>query len=167
MSYITDELEHDITKRLGGATLAAKAVPAPPPKFLANLPAEARRALEALHARVVAGTFPDLYDFNVDWGADTNVMRNVDPDTFALANDGSGNYWLLCQDGTVRSWCHDEGGHMEDHNQFSSLDDALACIVLYSAVRMELATLDDVRPTFEAAAKDNGWQFFLEMLDDL
>jgi hypothetical protein len=139
----------------------------PPEHFLAKLPADARHSIEAMHTQLVAGTFPDLYDFNVDWGTDTKVMRNALRDAFALANDGAGNYWLFCQDGSVRSWNHDEGGQMEDHNSFTSLDDALACMALYSAVRNEQATLDNVRPKFEAKAKDNGWQFFLEILDDL
>ena len=112
------------------------------------------------------GSFPALYDFNMDWGCDTKPFRNVDPEAFALANDGAGTYWLLTTDGAVRSWCHDEGGVIEDHNGFASLDDALACLVRYTAVRTERVPLDDVRAVFEEKGVENGWSFFLEILDE-
>ncbi len=134
----------------------------PPPT-----PCSARKALDALRARLANGTFPELYDFNVQWGYDIGAFRNVDPDSFALANDGAGNYRLLCADGAVRSWSHDEGGSMEDHNSLASLDDAMACLVHYAAVREEHVPLDDVRSLFEEKGADNGWSFFLEILEDV
>ena len=171
-NYVTNgRLDADLDRLMKGATLKAAKPTPPKPDFLAKLSADTRQAFEALASRLESGTFPDLYDFNVDWGCDTAAFRNVDPEAFALANDGSGNYWLLCADGAVRSWCHDEGGRMEDHNSFSSLDDAIACFVRYTAVREEHATLDDVRADFEAKREENdgenGWTFLLEQLEEL
>jgi hypothetical protein len=166
---VSGRLEADIDQLLRGQVLAARDVAAPPDSFLAELPEDARRAIAKLTEMMQNGTFPDLYDLTPEWGRDTSSFPNVDREAFALGNDGSGNYWLLCADGTVRSWCHDEGGIMEDHNSFASLDEALACWVRYTAVREEHITLDDLRPVFEAKSRDqeNGWAFFLETLEDL
>ena len=162
-------LEADVDQLLRGQVLPAQEAPAPPDAFLAALPEPGRRGIAKLTDMLRSGTFPDLYDFNPEWGTDTSSFPNVDPDAFALGNDGAGNYWLLCADGTVHSWCHDEGGLMEDHNSFASVDEALACWVQYTAVREEHVALDDVRAIFEAKAdgEDNGWAFFLETLEDL
>lgn len=168
--YVTDgRLQEEIDSLLGGNTVGAAKAPLPGDAFLAKLPPESRAAFEAVHARVEGGTFPDLYDFGCDLGADTANMKNAAPGAFALANDGSGNYWLLCEDGQVQCWSHDEGGHMETHNAFASLDDALACFVRYSAVREGNRSLGDVRPVFEEKANgaENGWSFYLEQLDEL
>ncbi|MBX3229393.1 MAG: hypothetical protein KIT84_17755 [Labilithrix sp.] len=148
------QLETDIQTLLKGKMQKGDAA-APPEAFLAKLPADARRAFDALHARLKNGSFPELYDFNVEWGHDTSEFRNVEPDAFAMANDGAGNYWLVCPDGTVRTWCHEEGGLMEDHNGFTSLDDAFACFVRYAAVREENVSLAEVRGVFEESVRSS------------
>ncbi|MEZ4402607.1 MAG: hypothetical protein R3B06_21465 [Kofleriaceae bacterium] len=166
--YITDgRLESDLATWLAGKVLPPQEVAPPPAAFMASLPDGARAAVAALIDRLAAGRFPELWDVNLEWGRDVAALPGVAADTFALANDGAGNYWLLCADGAVRSWCHDEGGAMEDHNSFATLDDALACFVRYTAVREEQVPLDDVRAAFTAHGPDNGWTFFLEILEDL
>ncbi len=162
-------LDADLKHMLDGQTLKATSATAPPDAFMASLPKPAAEALRALTARLSAGTFPELRDFDPAWGADTSVWPNVDPDAFCLANDGAGNYWLLCADGSVQSWCHDEGGIMEDHTVFQSLDEAIACFVRATAVMEEEVSLDEVRDDFEEASSESspGWEWMLENLEEL
>ena len=130
-----------------------------------SLSKDDRAAFESLSSMLSAGRFPDLIDFIPTWGQDTSEFRNVDPEAFALGTDGGGNYWLLCRDGSVQCWGHDEGGQMEDHNSFPSLAEAMECFVSVTAVREKHLSLDEVRPRF-ADREEGGWTWSWEQLEE-
>ena len=165
-NYIIDgRLEGDLTTLLHGATVRAQEPVVPTEEFLASLAEDDRAAFESLSSMLSEGRFADLIDFIPTWGKDTSDFRNVDPQAFALGTDGAGNYWLLCRDGSVQCWGHDEGGHMEDHNSFSSLAEAMECFVVVTAVREKHLSLDEARPRF-ADREEGGWTWHSELLEE-
>jgi hypothetical protein len=176
-AYLIDGRFAADVKKLGYDTTTFDAK-LPAADFAARLPSSARASLSHVAQMLTNGSFPELHAFGIsehswafDFAANDVEVLNADfegdlsGDVFSMATDGGGNHYCLAVDGKVVIWNHEES-NIEDHTQFSSLDEALWALLHYEAVKDEKIPYDAIRAAFAGYPADCGVAFLRDELDE-
>jgi hypothetical protein len=165
--YIERDLDAELARWFPDAprvTIAPTVRPVEP--FLARLPADAARALEAFDRRVRAGTLARIWglDITSHWSYGFDFAANevevldedgevdITDDVWCLALDGGGNHYVVLTSGRVAVWNHEEGT-IEGHTDFDNIDVFLWSMVRVAALHSRVLGYPDIEPDIDALAQ--------------
>ncbi|GAB0104254.1 hypothetical protein JMUB6875_32280 [Nocardia sp. JMUB6875] len=133
--------------------------------FLDLLDPEEAAALAAFDRRVRSGRMPQFLDI-FDWsygfdfaGNDCGIIDQdyethlTDDEVYSIGADGSGNLFVVLDNGEVAVWLHEEFV-VEGHTRFHNLEVFLWSYVRYRAVRAGRLTFEQVEADFLALGQD-------------